>query len=234
VVRALEQLDLRSAPGWPGRKPIGLRVAGIDVGRKATLVRGVRRRLRSLGARSIREVQVRAWYDAVEFCDRLTAHTGRQYRLPSEAEWEYACRAGTTTPFHFGSTITTEIANYRGIDDESLGMAGAYGDASSGEYRQETTAVDHFGTANAFGLCDMHGNVWEWCADYWHETYANAPSDGSAWLQGGVSSLRILRGGSWNSIPRNCRSAYRNGYLPDFIDFTFGFRVVCSGLSSLS
>jgi formylglycine-generating enzyme required for sulfatase activity len=114
-----------------------------------------------------------SWYDAVEFCDRLSQHTGRQYRLPSEAEWEYACRAGTTTPFHFGETITTDLANYRGTDGQ-LGWSGSYGRGPEGKYRRETTPVDQFGIANAFGLCDMHGNVGEWCQDHWHENYGEA------------------------------------------------------------
>ncbi|MEO0971372.1 MAG: formylglycine-generating enzyme family protein, partial [Cyanobacteria bacterium J06639_18] len=103
------------------------------------------------------------WYEAVEFCDRLSRHSGRSYRLPSEAEWEYACRAGTTTPFAFGKTLTSELANYDGRD--------AYNDGSTGEYIEATTPVNHFGIANAFGLCDMHGNVLEWCLDHWHSDY---------------------------------------------------------------
>ena len=117
-----------------------------------------------------RPVERVSWYDAVEFCDRLSTHTGREYRLPSEAEWEYACRAGTQTPFYFGRTLTTELANYNGNY--------TYGDGSKGEYREETTPVDHFGIANTFGLCDMHGNVYEWCQDHWHNTYEGAPTDG--------------------------------------------------------
>jgi formylglycine-generating enzyme required for sulfatase activity len=175
-----------------------------------------------------RPVEQVSWDDAVEFCDRLTAHTQRQYRLPSEAEWEYACRAGTTTPFHFGETITTEVANYQGTDNEEYGWSGSYGAGPKGEYREETTSVDHFGIANAFGLCDMHGNVWEWCADHWHENYEGALTDDSAWIEGGDSSRRVIRGGSWNDPPRLCRSAYRNGYSPDYTSDNLGFRVVCS------
>jgi formylglycine-generating enzyme required for sulfatase activity len=125
------------------------------------------------------------WHEAVEFCHRLSAHTKRPYRLPSEAKWEYACRAGTTSPFHFGETITTKLANYRGTDREDGEWSGAYGGGPLGEYRQATTPVDQFGVANAFGLCDMHGNVWEWCQDLWHENYRGAPTDGSAWLEAG-------------------------------------------------
>jgi len=109
------------------------------------------------------------WYEAVEFCARLARKTGRDYRLPSEAEWEYACRAGTTTPFHFGETITTDLANYRGTDNEQYKWSGFYGRGSKGIYRNKTTDVGSFGVANAFGLYDMHGNVWEWCQDIWHK-----------------------------------------------------------------
>lgn len=97
----------------------------------------------------------------MEFCQRLCQHTNRTYRLPTEAQWEYACRTGTTTPFHFGETITTDEANYRGTGNEEYGLSGSYGREPLGEYREETTPVDNFGIANAFGLCDMHGNVCE-------------------------------------------------------------------------
>ncbi len=131
------------------------------------------------------------WYEAKEFCDRLSKHTGREYSLPSEAEWEYACRAGTTTPFHFGETITTDLANYRGTDDEEYKWSGSYGEGSKGEYRQETTPVGTF-PPNNFGLCDMHGNVWEWCEDHWHDNYQNAPTDGSFWTSNGDGSFLCI------------------------------------------
>ena len=161
-------------------------------------------------------------YDAVEFCDRLSQYTGRTYRLPSEAEWEYACRAGTTTPFHFGETITTDLANYNGKS--------TYGDGVEGINRGETTEVGSFGVANNFGLYDMHGNVWEWCQDSWHSNYKGAPTDGNAWLDNEKSSDRkLLRGGSWFNNPVICRSAYRDfNYLVNH-DYRLGFRVVCSG-----
>ena len=158
------------------------------------------------------------WYEAVEFCDRLSKHTGREYRLPSEAEWEYACRAGTTTPFHFGATITSALANYRETE--------TYGEGPKGEYRQETTSVNKFGIANDFGLCDMHGNVWEWCEDDWHSNYENAPKDGTAWLTE-KSSNKVRRGGSWNHIPDLCRSAARGVNNPEVATYDIGFRVVC-------
>jgi formylglycine-generating enzyme required for sulfatase activity len=167
------------------------------------------------------------WYDAVEFCKRLSQLTGRKYRLPSEAEWEYACRAGTTTPFHFGETITGKLANYRATT--------TYGEEPKGECRERTTPVGSF-TANAFGLYDMHGNVWEWCDDHWHGDYNDAPTDGSAWIESNSveeGARRLLRGGSWYSDPRNCRSAYRHNYYPDYRSFHYGFRLVVSGARTL-
>ena len=181
----------------------------------------------------LRPVESVSWYDAVEFCDRLTILTNRQYRLPTEAEWEYACRAGTTTPFHFGKTITTELANYRGTDNEEYKWSGSYGDGPKGEHREETTPVNQFEGANAFGLCDMHGNVWEWCQDHLHSNYEGAPTDGSAWIEGGDADRRILRGGSWDFNPRNCRSAYRSLNGPGYDFNAFGFRVVCSAPKTL-
>jgi formylglycine-generating enzyme required for sulfatase activity len=175
---------------------------------------------------NLRPVESVNWWDAVEFCDRLSQYTGREYRLPSEAEWEYACRAGTTTPFHFGETITTDLANYCGVDG-GTSYKGFYGRGLKGEYREETTPVDHFGIANAFGLCEMHGNVWEWCLDHWHESYEGAPEDGSAWLSQDENSSRVLRGGSWHNYPGDCRSATRYGINPAFDYNDLGFRVVC-------
>jgi len=166
-----------------------------------------------------RPVEQVSWNDAVEFCRRLSKATGREYRLPSEAEWEYACRAGTTTPFHFGETITTDLANYNGNYN--------YGSGSKGQYREQTTDTGSF-PANTFGLHDMHGNVWEWCQDTWHENYNGAPTDGSAWVyENANQNRRILRGGSWDGNPGDCRSASRLDYSPDFNDDYIGFRVVC-------
>ncbi|GBD53399.1 SUMF1/EgtB/PvdO family nonheme iron enzyme [Microcystis aeruginosa NIES-298] len=159
------------------------------------------------------------WYQATEFCKRLSRETKREYRLPSEAEWEYACRAGTTTPFYFGETITGELANY------DAGYT--YADEPKGEYREETTPVGQF-PPNAFGLYDMHGNVWEWCADTWHDNYDRAPTDGSAWIEKGNDNLSPLRGGSWYYDLNYCRSAYRD-YTSRRVndDSDVGFRVVC-------
>jgi formylglycine-generating enzyme required for sulfatase activity/uncharacterized caspase-like protein len=167
-----------------------------------------------------RPVECISWYDAVEFCARLSKHTKNSYRLPSEAEWEYACRAGTKTPFHFGETITPELSNYDGNY--------VYNNGSKGKYRKETTPVDHFGHANAFGLSEMHGNVWEWCSDHWHENYIDAPTDGKMRATVREDANRVLRGGSWNLNPRHCRSAIRDDNSPDNRNNNFGLRVVCS------
>ena len=168
-----------------------------------------------------RPVESVSWEDAVEFCDRLSQYTGRTYRLPSEAEWEYACRAGTTTPFHFGETITADLANYDGNY--------TYAQEPKGVYREETTEVGSFGIANNFGLYDMHGNVWEWCQDDWHTNYEAAPTDGSAWLDNKEGdNAKLLRGGSWTYSPEICRSAFRYNYNLDVSSY-IGFRVVCGG-----
>ena len=157
-----------------------------------------------------------SWEDAVEFCARLTELTGRRYRLPSEAEWEYACRADTTTPFYFGETITKDLANYDG---------------------EQTSPVGQF-PPNAFGLYDMHGNVWEYCQDDWHGNYDKKPEElkqqgNAAWLTSDESEYRLLRGGSWYYRARRCRSAYRrNDYPARRYDYS-GFRVVCRSSRTL-
>ncbi|MGK7907504.1 MAG: SAV_2336 N-terminal domain-related protein [Synechococcus sp.] len=174
-----------------------------------------------------RPVESVTWEDAQEFCKRLSAKTGKDYRLPSEAEWEYACRAGTTTPFHFGETITTDLANYCGTDDKKFGWSGSYGDGPKGEYREQTTEVGIF-PANGWGLHDMHGNVWEWCEDDWHDSYKEAPDDGSAWVETSrEGSDRLLRGGSWVNDPWYCRSASRIVDSRGVINGLVGFRVCC-------
>jgi formylglycine-generating enzyme required for sulfatase activity len=160
-----------------------------------------------------------SWYDAVEFCARLSQSKGRAYRLATEAEWEYACRAGMQTPFHFGPTIRADLANYDGNH--------TYGNGPRGQYREQTTPSGSFEVANDFGLYDMHGNVWEWCADPWHDNYQGAPSDGSAWEIGGDHLLRVLRGGSWDFNPSYCRSAQRARYAADLRYFNISFRIAC-------
>ena len=171
-----------------------------------------------------RPVETVSWLDAMEFCRRLSKHTKREYRLPSEAEWEYACRGGTTTPFYFGETITTDYANYDG--------SYPYSDAPKGKYRHQTTDVGSFKAANAFGLYDMHGNVWEWCADDWHNSYEGVPKDGSVWIKDNknyedLESRKLLRGGSWNYLDWDCRSASRVNHFARNRYNTLGFRVVC-------
>ena len=164
-----------------------------------------------------RPVEQVSWLEAEEFCRRLSVRTGRDYTLPSEAQWEYACRAGTTTAFSFGETLTPELANY---DSNNT-----YASGPKGVYRHQTTEVGSF-SANGWGLHDMHGNVWEWCLDPWHGSYEGAPADGSVWTAGGGAS-KLLRGGSWNGNPRYCRSAYRGNGHPDGRGINIGFRVCC-------
>ena len=187
-----------------------------------------------------------SWNQADEFCLRLAAVTGRRYRLPSEAEWEYACRAGTMTPFNVGPTITPELANYCGTGGAVCGDSGgksvasdiyndvnygsgAYGQGPVGIFRGTTTRVGTF-SPNRFGLYDMHGNVWEYCFDKWADSYADSPSDGTAYLSGPSDSARILRGGSWSHNPAICRSAYRDSIAPGDSGWQgrIGFRVVCT------
>ena len=181
-----------------------------------------------------RPVEVVNWFEAMEFCSRLSQRSDNTYTLPSEAQWEYACRAGTSTPFHFGETISPELASFNGTS--------SYANGPKGERRQQSTPVGMF-PANAWGLHDMHGNVWEWCADYWHDRYElgqrKAPGDGSPWLdadepdsegekgQREDQRSRVLRGGSWVGDPVRCRSAYRYNHFPANANYNFGFRVCC-------
>ena len=164
-----------------------------------------------------RPVERVSWDDAVAFCQRLSEQTVKEYRLPTEAEWEYAARAGTTTKYYFGDDISGKFANYA----RNIGKT-----TSFGKYE-----------ANSLGLFDMHGNVWEWCQDDWHDNYKNAPTDATAWLLGegskkyirlsGIGSIKVMRGGSWASDPYICRSAYRYINSRDYRDTDIGFRVVC-------
>ena len=165
-----------------------------------------------------RPVENVSWHEAVEFCVRLSEKTGRDYRLPSEAEWEYACRAGTNTSFHFGETVTSDLVSCSSNDAIE----------PKSRYRKETTNVGSFEVANAFGLYDMHGLVWEWCADPWHNNYKDAPSDGTAWEIGGDVHRRVLRGGSWSFSAELCRSASRSWNESDGGLRICGFRVVFS------
>ena len=165
------------------------------------------------------------WYEAVEFCDRLTRLAGnkRFYRLPSEAEWEYACRAHTETPYAFGRTITLESVNYSGQD--------FYHWQVKGEPKGGPTPVGHFNLANQFGLFDMHGNLWEWCRDQWHDNYDGAPDNGKAWedIEDSPMVGRVLRGGSYEYPKNACRSATRYTQIPTLDKGgNIGFRVVCN------
>ena len=160
-----------------------------------------------------------SWSDARAYIDWLNGKVaGSPYRLPSESEWEYAARAGTTTPFSYGETIGTSQANYDGNY--------TYGDGVKGPYRKRTVGVEELDAANDWGFRHMHGNVWEWTEDCWHGNYNGAPSDGRAWLseQSGDCSHRVVRGGSWYLIPRYLRSAFRSGDRTDGRFSYVGFR----------
>ncbi|MEO5373459.1 MAG: formylglycine-generating enzyme family protein [Alphaproteobacteria bacterium] len=156
-----------------------------------------------------------SWDDAQAYAQWLSRKTGHVYRLPSEAEWEYAARAGTTTPFHFGQTISTDQANYDGNYSYGIGI--------KGEYRRQTVPVGRF-PANAFGLYDIHGNVREWVGDGWHSTYDGAPVDGGVWRII-VSFERVVRGGSWNYLPGSLRSAMRDWVDTGTRISNLGFRI---------
>ena len=155
-----------------------------------------------------------SWKDAKAFCDNLSAKECRRYELPTEAEWEYACRAGTPTPFHFGDTLSTDWANHDGAFTDGQGQKRAY--------RQKTTPVGAFNVPNAWGLHDLHGNVWEWCAD-WYADYPDGDSTDPKGPEKGEA--RVLRGGSWYNYPQRCRSAARNGRAPGYRRAYSGFRV---------
>lgn len=158
-----------------------------------------------------------SWHDAQLFAAWLSRRTGKRYRLPAEAEWEYACRAGTTTAFSFGDTIRPGQANY----DARF----AWNGSTRGVPRRGTTAAGAY-PPNAWGLCDMHGNVWEWVQDVIHDSYEGAPADGKAWEEGGDQARRVLRGGSWLYHPRYLRSAVRNGFAARLSNDKVGFRLV--------
>jgi len=157
-----------------------------------------------------------SWLEALEFCLRLQHLTGKAYLLPTEAEWEYACRAGAQTPYSFGETLTVDIANYDGKSTTDL--------ARKGMYRQKTVPVGSLAFANAFGLFDMHGNVSEWCLDEWHDTYDGAPNDSRMWgtLDG---SYGVVRGGSWFDSGAKSVSYHRDRYLKQAKSHSVGFRV---------
>jgi formylglycine-generating enzyme required for sulfatase activity/tRNA A-37 threonylcarbamoyl transferase component Bud32 len=164
-----------------------------------------------------RPVEKVSWHEAMEFCDRLSHQSDKIYRLPTEAEWEYACRAQTTTAFYFGDNIHANLVNF-----SSSNQSGKF---KSNLVRRETSAVDIF-PPNNFGLHDLHGNVWEWCADNYHANYVGAPTDGSVWQSG--SDSRVVRGGAWGCNANACRSAARQSEIATKRSHKIGFRVVCS------
>ena len=168
-----------------------------------------------------RPVESVDWEEAMEFCARLSQRSGRTYTLPSEAQWEYACRAGTTTAFHFGETIIPKLANY---DNRNISYY-----INDPEYRGQTSPVGIF-LANAWGLHDMHGNVRELCLDHYHPNYEGAPSNGSAWLKenAGDYEMRVARGGFWWDYRADCRSAARSDSHPRIGGRGTGFRVCLS------
>jgi formylglycine-generating enzyme required for sulfatase activity len=155
------------------------------------------------------------WDDANAYLKWLSQKTGQAYRLPTEAEREYVTRAGTATPFWWGAAISPADANYHGDF--------AYAGGSKGENRQKTMPVDSF-KPNPWGLYQVHGNVWDWVEDCYHESYQGAPVDGAAWTDGDCQT-RVLRGGSWTGLPRYLRAAYRQGYYPNTRWSDIGFRV---------
>jgi formylglycine-generating enzyme required for sulfatase activity len=191
------QHEVAIAPFYIGKYPITQEQYEAVMGNNPSNFKGAKR-----------PVEQVSWNEAVEFCRKLSEKSDRSFRLPSEAEWEYACRAGTTTAYSFGDRISKENVNFE-------------------NHYKGTTEVGRF-PANAFGLHDMHGNVWEWCADHWHSNYQGAPTDGSAWIKDGDKSYRLLRGGSWDHPLDHCRSAYRTHCTPDPRYSYIGFRVACS------
>lgn len=179
---------------------------------------------RKLADNCRRPVEQVSWLDAMSFCARLSERTGRTYILPNEAQWEYACRAGTTTPFHYGAAEVSELANFNAFAFR--------GRRAKGNYLAETSPVGIF-PANDWGLHDMHGNVREWCTDPWHGSYEGAPTDGHSRLlpersmDDNKQVPRVYRGGGWSDHPSHGRSAYRCPGNPTDVIGVLGFRVVC-------
>ena len=165
--------------------------------------------------RDLRPVINVSWEEAVAYVEWLSQQTGKHYRLPTEAEWEYAARAGSATKYSWGDDIREDNKIWANCDGSGSKWGG-----------KQTAPVGSF-AANAFGLYDMAGNVWEWTQDCWHDDYRNAPSDGSAWLESGQGNCaqRVIRGGSWSSTPRLLRSANRVRYSPCERSFDLGFRL---------
>jgi formylglycine-generating enzyme required for sulfatase activity len=199
-------------PFYLGKYPVTIDQWRAVMGAPPPAMQGLNKQFKASGRQPVVRVSCG---EAEAFCAKLSRTTRRVYRLPTEAEWEYACRAGTASPFAFGESITQEVVNH---DGDLLRLWGK--DCA-------TTPVGSLGVANAFGLFDMHGNVWEWCEDCWHANYEGAPIDGSAWRCDADKGTRVLRGGSWFAQARNCRaSARRFGGHPGVRSREIGFRVV--------
>lgn len=170
---------------------------------------------------------VNVWLeDALEYCERLKRLTGLNFRLPAEAEWEYACRAGSTFAFGFGAAISADLANFDG--------SAPFGDLAPTKASDGLRAAASYGVANRFGLYDMHGNVWEWCSDIWHENYVQAPKTATPWIENGDRGYCVQRGGAWNSSAADCRSAARVGDVAHNRDNIVGLRLCLSSDSVLS
>jgi formylglycine-generating enzyme required for sulfatase activity len=165
-----------------------------------------------------RPVELVEWFDAATFCKKLTARDGRVHRLPTEAEWEYACRAGTATPFAFGKTLRTARANFDGTRFNGAGEPGVF--------RRSPWPVGRF-APNPWGLYDMHGNVWEWCLDWYDDKHYSAQAPGFDPRGPTAGWGRVMRGGAWNRFARGCRSADRGHTWPGNKLITLGFRVLC-------
>ena len=174
--------------------------------------------------RDLRPVEKVSWHDAIEFCTRLREHAGRIYTLPTEAQWEYACRAGSTAPFHYGATLISELANYN--------ANAIYSASERGVFRSQTSPVSQF-PSNDWGLHDMHGNVREWCLDQWQDSYDEKPSNTQAFIVSDNhkavvdETTCLVRGGSWHRSPRHCRSAVRDHAMAARVSSDIGFRVIC-------
>lgn len=210
--------DVRIPRGfWIGRTPVTQQFYEAVAGNNPSRFQGD----------ALRPVERVSWQDTQQFCralsDRLAEREDAVARLPSEAEWEYACRAGTTEFLYSRQELTSETGACPNLNELAW-----YGKNSG-----NTTHPVAQKAPNAWGLYDMLGNVWEWCEDTWHDSYVDAPEDGSAWITG-QGSLRVYRGGSWANRARRCRCASRNYWLPGDLGNGVGFRLVLSLSSSMS
>ena len=211
--RPQRQVDV--PPFYLGKYPVTIDQWRAVMGASPPAMKGLNSKFKVNGRQPVVSV---SWREAEAFCAQLSRATRRAYRLPTEAEWEYACRADAASPFAFGESITREVVNYDGDYLRLLGQDCA------------TSPVGSLGVANAFGLFDMHGNVWEWCRDCWHASYEGAPVDGSAWRSDADQGTRVLRGGSWSGPARYCRAAARRfGGHPRVRSREIGFRVAMAG-----